>query len=272
MAELTGKAISELPEAQTVQDADLIAVSRNASSMKMKLGTLLGNLLKKTGATMTGELNLQSTSNTIGTRPASTVSDRRIYFRDLAETIFVKLQSLFYSDGKIGMQLGVQRTVSDNLVENLISLSIDEDGNRGVSVSEASKWRSALGIGSSGNLPILLSQGGTSSTGVSTTSTISSIATAASGFAINNAVFSQWGKLAMLRLEVTNTNELSAYTNVTVATLVSGKQPVQNASGSSLNSTVLHAMISTDRSVHIVTNAAVAAGTRIYLFFTYMLP
>ena len=44
MAELTGKTISELPEATGIQDTDLIAISRNASSMKMFIGTLLENV------------------------------------------------------------------------------------------------------------------------------------------------------------------------------------------------------------------------------------
>lgn len=40
MAELTGKAVSELPEATSVQDSDLFAVSQNGSSKKMTVATL----------------------------------------------------------------------------------------------------------------------------------------------------------------------------------------------------------------------------------------
>lgn len=44
MAELTGKAISELPEATAVQDADLLALSQDASSKKVSVETLLNHV------------------------------------------------------------------------------------------------------------------------------------------------------------------------------------------------------------------------------------
>ena len=81
------------------------------------------------GDTMTGaltmngaDINLRSTTNTIGTVPASSVSDKRVYFRDKLNTIFGKLQSIFLNDGRVGMQLGSQRTVDGSLVENNVSL------------------------------------------------------------------------------------------------------------------------------------------------------
>lgn len=40
MAELTGKAVSELPEANYVQDSDLFAISQDATSKKVTVGTL----------------------------------------------------------------------------------------------------------------------------------------------------------------------------------------------------------------------------------------
>lgn len=41
MAELTGKAVSELPEATNVQNSDLLAISQNATSKKVTVETLL---------------------------------------------------------------------------------------------------------------------------------------------------------------------------------------------------------------------------------------
>lgn len=45
MAELTGKAVSELPAATTAQKADLIAVSQSGASKKMTLETLMNTSL-----------------------------------------------------------------------------------------------------------------------------------------------------------------------------------------------------------------------------------
>lgn len=45
MAELTGKAVSELPEATNAQDFDLLAISQNATSKKVTVGTLKNTFL-----------------------------------------------------------------------------------------------------------------------------------------------------------------------------------------------------------------------------------
>lgn len=47
MAELTGKAVSELPEATDAQDSDLLAISQDATSKKVTVGTLLKRTISK---------------------------------------------------------------------------------------------------------------------------------------------------------------------------------------------------------------------------------
>ena len=127
-----------------------------------------GGAVSKSGDTMTGalimngaDINLRSTSNTIGTVPATSQSDRRVYFRDKLNTIFGKLQSVFMNDGRVGLQLGAQRTVNGSAIENNLTLTVDANGNRIVSVSSSQEWRSMLGLGTSGVFPLTLEQGGT---------------------------------------------------------------------------------------------------------------
>lgn len=127
--------------------------------------------VSKSGDTMTGaltmygaDINLRSTANTIGTVPATSAADRRVYFRDKLNTVFGKLQSIFLNDGRVGMQLGTQRTVNGSLVENNVSLYIDASGNRSVTFTQIAAWRAALGLGTSGALPITAAQGGTGAT------------------------------------------------------------------------------------------------------------
>lgn len=129
------------------------------------------NALNKAGDTMSGaltmngaDINLQSTTNTIGTVPASSVSDKRVFFRDKLSTIFGKLQSIFMNDGRIGMQLGAQRAVNGSTVENNLNLYIDASGNRTVTVTSPQAWRSALLLGTSGAFPLTVAQGGTGAT------------------------------------------------------------------------------------------------------------
>lgn len=126
------------------------------------------NAVNKAGDTMTGaltmnggDINLRSTENTIGTAPATSTSDKRVYFRDKLNAIFGKLQSVFMSDGRIGMQLGAQRAVNGSTVENNVNLYIDDSGNRTVTFTSPQVWRSALGLGTNGAFPITAAQGGT---------------------------------------------------------------------------------------------------------------
>lgn len=107
--------------------------------------------VRRSGDTMTGalnmngaDINLRSTTNTIGTVPETSVSDKRVYFRDKLNVIFGKLQSIFMSDGRIGMQLGTQRAVNGSTVENNVNLYIDASGNRTVTFTSPAVWRSAL--------------------------------------------------------------------------------------------------------------------------------
>lgn len=74
-----------------------------------------------------------------------------------------------------------------------------------------------------GTLPI--AQGGTGQTGRATSTTISNIATAASGFSITSASWSRWGSVAMLHLVVQRTGATSSLSNQTLVTLKSGLTP-----------------------------------------------
>ena len=185
----------------------------------------LDGKVSDTGDTMTGELNLKSTTHTIGTAPASTTSDRRIYFKDLAGTIFGKLQSVFTAANAIGMQIGAQRTVNGTMVENNVSLYVNADGTRSVSFTEPAKWRNALGLGTNGALPLTIAQGGSGNTGIVSTTTIASIITAATGFSITSAQFYSWGKVAMFVIAAKATADASTSGWHTIGNLVSGKRP-----------------------------------------------
>ena len=234
------------------------------------------NALNKAGDTMTGaltmnggDINLRSTENTIGTVPATSTSDKRVYFRDKLNAIFGKLQSVFMNDGRIGMQLGAQRAVNGSTVENNVNLYIDASGNRTVTFTSPQVWRSALGLGTNGAFPITVAQGGSGNTGVVSESTIANIATAGTNITLTSASFSQWGKLAMIQVNG-NCSEAVA-SGSTLFTLVSGKRPVTYSSAQVWQSTSNTAVIYADGKA-VLGGGGFSASTGFTILAAYLLP
>lgn len=307
------------------EDMDADARITDVENEITEIDTELGKKVAKAGDTMTGaltmngaDINLRSTTNTIGTVPASSVSDKRVYFRDKLNAIFGKLQSIFLNDGRIGLQLGAQRTVNGSLVENNLSLYVDASGNRTVTFTQIAAWRSALGLGTNGNLPITAAQGGTGaataaghavfagpngttaaapsfralvaadipnldaskitagtlpigrggtgSTAVVTSDTISDIIAAASGFTITTAGYCAWGKVAMLYVVAKVTTATSSGWH-TVGTVVSGKRPAMRLHASELNLGASSFLTTGVLQVF----GTLAANQNLYLSATYLL-
>ena len=230
--------------------------------------TALDGKVSKTGDTMTGDLNLKSTSHTIGTAPSATASDRRLYFRDLAGTVLGKLQNIFTSANAIGMQLGAQRTVNGSLIENNVSLYVNEDGTRSVAVTEAAKWRAALGLGSSGDLPLTIGQGGTGATGlVKVTGSSGIFSSVASGFSVSDAVYAQWGKMAMVSVLLVPSAAGTTTNWKTWATLASGKRPAAEIAAAC--SATTYCLIGTDGAITLSLKESANVGYRVSA--TYLL-
>lgn len=285
------------------------------------------NALNKSGDTMTGALtmngadfNLKSTTNTVGTVPAESVSDRRVYFRDKLSTILGKIQSVFMNDGRIGMQLGTQRAVNGSTVENNLNLYIDASGNRTVSFTSPQVWRNALGLGTNGNLPITVAQGGTGtataaghtvfagpngttaaapsfralvaddipnlnaskitagtlpisrggtgSTGTSIVTTLASIATAGTNITLIEAVYYQWGKLAMIFVKGETT--ASVVGPSVLFTVVSGKRPA-TSSAAQIGTSINHnAVIEPNGEAKL--GGSISSGQAFTCMATYLLP
>lgn len=155
MAELTGKAISELPESTTVNDAALVVLSENGASKKMTLATLVGNLLKKTGDTMTGNLTISNISPGIylnntnyNVTATSYTQGNSVGFRlrDVNSKNVAIITDRYVADGKTGLWLSGWKTVGGTDISNALSLLVDKNGNRVVEVNDPAAWRKALGL------------------------------------------------------------------------------------------------------------------------------
>ena len=125
-----------------------------------------------------------------------------------------------------------------------------------------------------GAFPITIAQGGTGSTGIFTTSTVSDILTAASGATIVSADFAQWGKLAQLRVAV-KYNQSIPSTDVTLATLKSGKKPAVEAAVTMLNAWSNAVCYisggSSGGAIKVRTGGTISANTEMYLNAIYLL-
>ena len=113
---------------------------------------------------------------------------------------------------------------------------------------------------------LALDRGGTGQTATGATTTISSIATAASGCEITTAQYAYWGKMAMIRLVVKKTAAVSSGTT-TLCTMVSGKRPKYNAPAQwGWNN---GAIVTTAGNVQV--NGAISANASITIMATYIL-
>lgn len=111
-----------------------------------------------------------------------------------------------------------------------------------------------------------LARGGTGQNGTGSTTTITSVAVAASGCEITTAQYAYWGKVAMVRLAVKKTAAVSSGTT-TLCTLVSGKRPKYTAPAQWRWNN--GAQINTSGEVQV--NGAISANASITIQATYIL-
>lgn len=113
---------------------------------------------------------------------------------------------------------------------------------------------------------LALARGGTGQTATGATTTITDIATAASGCEITTAQYAYWGKVAMVRLIVKKTAAVSSGTT-TLCTMVSGKRPKYNAIAQWLWGS--GAQITSGGAVQV--NGAISANASVTVLATYIL-
>lgn len=171
------------------------------------------------------EADVDAITEVVGTPPAANMRDGQFQFRDKLKTVLARINSFFGSDGRIGMQAMALRTVNGSEVSNSLGLYISSTGAKSVSISDPAAWRSALEIGTSGAFPLTIAQGGTGNTGTYTTTTVTDICAASSGFTISAAQYAQWGKIAMFWFRASVTTAVTSNVWTPVATFNSGKRP-----------------------------------------------
>lgn len=115
---------------------------------------------------------------------------------------------------------------------------------------------------------LAVNKGGTGSTAVTTTSVVSEIATAASGFTIASANYSVWGKVATIRVFVRATAAVTGTGWNTIATITSGKRPTMYFA---LSNPDLRKMQITGSSGNLQVYGAIAQNEEFNFTATYLL-
>lgn len=147
--------IDQLPTVSLpVQDTDEMPIERGTQTYKVKVSD---SFIKKTGGTVSGDLTVETgyfpqvtqkntaadSSKTDGTGTGTWA----IIHKDKNDNIVGQVQTTFDSSGKAILGLTARRIINNSPVANGLSLSVENDGTRTVSVSEPAAWREALALG-----------------------------------------------------------------------------------------------------------------------------
>ena len=205
------------------------------------------NAVNKAGDTMTGSLEIDKSSdpriilkNTAIDSTSTTIATGQftLAFHDKNSRYIAYLQPTYNDAGRSSLAIAARNYVNGSNVTNGMNLFVSKNGTRSVSLDVPDAWRSALGLGTSGALPITIAQGGTGQTELIHVSSKTSIITAGSGVTISNAYYCQWGKSVQIFLIWSTSSAITVQpdgnaANVTIGTLVSGKRPKITSVGTS---------------------------------------
>lgn len=279
--------IDQLPELTNTFDTDEIPIERGTNTYKTKISTffsgvrdLIAAKVSKAGDTMTGILtftgtgttgiNLKSPVKESGTVPSGEQSHPRVNFYDKNDYLLGWLSHGVTSAGREGMVLQARRLINGATKNVYLGLYLDSDGVERIVISSPTAWRTALGLGTSGALPITVAQGGTGQTNSSSTTVTSDIiASTGTGVTIAGVSFSQWGKMAMFDITVKLSTAVSTSADTTVFTLKSTKCPKTYAPAVARYTGVNHAYIATDGEMHLI--GTLPANSNVHILATYIL-
>lgn len=260
-------------------DGTRSVVVSDAAAWRAAIGAV-----NKAGDTMSGALSLEDGNFTAqGTAPVVASKNKRMdatassieansyattchYDKD--NRYIAYWQTAQYTTGEIRTTFCARKYVDGTAADNFLRLILSSAGVPSVALSHPAAWRSALGLGTSGSLPVTVGQGGTGAVGVSLDSTVSNIVTAASNFSFTAADYAQWGKLAMLHVAFTATAADTSTAWKNAGTLISTfRRPIANVVAQGLNSKTYALM--TNGNIQVT--GAMSVGSVHEITFTYLL-
>lgn len=140
--------------------------------------------------------------------------------------------------------------------------------------TDAANRSNAMTVGWDGTVtlgtPLPVASGGTGDTGVSSSTTGTSVITVASGITLQSATFRSWGKMAQVLIGFRVSSALADNATVIVGTLVSGMRPIMATQCGYISN---DGYISTTGEIAVrnITGASISTTTTIYTAATYLL-
>lgn len=190
----------------------------DARFLKLAGGTLTG-ALGGTTAAFSGKVEagtyLQAKDNIV-VGPSTTSAS--VAFQDKNNKYASWVETHFDTNGSTSVQLGARNFGTGANVDNILHLTVANDGTRSVSFTESAPWRTALGLGD---------------TPTSVTTIASVITVNSTNATISSVNYKQWGKVASVKIKWTNKSAISVpasgnITNFDIGTIVSGKRPAND--------------------------------------------
>lgn len=178
--------------------------------------------------TVEGELR-KATDIDLSTAPSAN-KYRTIFRANDVNGAYIAYMQAFHNTSNIdGLVLNATRVVNGSAVYNGMTLGIRPDGTRSVNVSDASAWRTALGIG------------------LSTTANASDILTVdTTNYTINYAYYASRLIVRQLSLTITTKTALTANTTYAVGRIVLGKRPINTIAMTERVATNAHGKVEID--------------------------
>lgn len=214
------------------------------------------NAVKKSGDTVTGSYSLKSTNlDRDGANPSSdTIGNSIIKFVDNNGEEIGRIDTIRRSSGRQDLRLYSYNENSSSQVQNYFEIRTAKDGTQSYLVGNQAAFRTAIGIADS----------------PTTTTTISSVITAASGITIKSAAYA--ARNGVVNLTVTFQRTATTTGTFTVGTIVSGKRPAIAMYAPTNSTSLANAYITTGGVVTCYAQSATSATGTYGFSFSYLLP
>lgn len=136
----------------TSQVTPTYSVSVPKKSGTIALTSDVDDKVSKSGDTMSGALTMNNvdmvvkdTDIKLGTTPSSNIWGNGYYFQTNDGTSLGYLREVQDTSNKAGLQLEIQRTISNTRHYHYLTMKIDGNGSNSVEMSDQAAWRSAIG-------------------------------------------------------------------------------------------------------------------------------
>ena len=259
---------------------DVVTISAQSltQNQKNQVCTNIG-AVNKAGDTMTGTLYIYRADNSPGLVLKNGFADMSgtetatkawfLYCQDKDGDLAGFFSVNHTTTGRASVAIAASNISNGSAVSNALELRMERDGTRSVAFTSPTAWREALGLGSSGNLPITIAQGGSGQTAVQYYNTAANLFTPASGVTILSVAGALWGKVLSINIAVRKTTAVTTASDFSIGTVVAGKRPRVTSNIGISGGNITTGNI--DGSGNVNLHGTVTANGNLYIFATYVI-